>query len=109
MRNRKLNCWEYQGCGLGPLSEDEAPRPVCSAALAEELDGVHGGTNGGRACWAIADTMCEGCEGMTVEEKYATTCRKCALHYRVEIEEGLQLAPVDELRERLARPAQEAV
>jgi hypothetical protein len=31
---------------------------VCPAARETRFDGVHGGRNAGRACWAVPDTLC---------------------------------------------------
>ncbi len=97
MVKRKLNCWEYQACGRDSGRTDgEEP---CPASTTEVLDGINGGTAGGRSCWVVTGTLCEGCVQGTYEEKYAAVCRKCSFHYRVEVEEGLDYQSADEVLE----------
>jgi hypothetical protein len=83
-----LNCWEYQQCGRergGTAVGDAGP---CPASTALEFDGTHSGTSGGRMCWSIEGTLCEGCAHATPAQK-AAYCAKCAFYRRVQIEEGL--------------------
>ena len=70
-------------CGRG--SAEGGPCPACSV---ESLDGAHGGNNGGRACWVVTDTLCEGKVSGGYDRKIAV-CRKCAFYHRVAVEEGL--------------------
>ncbi len=56
----KLNCWEYKGCGREPGGRKVNEFGVCPAAINNELHGVHGGKNAGRACWVIAGSSCGG-------------------------------------------------
>jgi hypothetical protein len=51
------------------------------------LDGVHNGTNAGRACWVIAGTMCEGQVQGTFAQKYKN-CGVCDFYKSVLKEEG---------------------
>ena len=57
--------------------------PVCRAA---KLHGTHGGVNGGRACWTIPHTKCDGSSQGTVGNKSAT-CIKCDFYNMVKEEE----------------------
>ncbi len=91
LENGKLNCWDYQMCGRG-----SADGGSCPASAAETLDGAHGGHNGGRACWVVTDTLCEGHDSGSYEHKIAT-CRKCAFYHRVAVEEGLDHREASEL------------
>lgn len=83
LTGRGANCWEFQRCGRGPVSDR-----VCPAAKASGLDGVNGGARGGRACWVVEDTLCEGRPSGPYERKI-TMCQKCAFYHRVAVEQGL--------------------
>ena len=56
----KLNCWEHKRCGreLGGINSKELG--ICPATVEPRLNGVNSGKNGGRACWAVAGTLCGG-------------------------------------------------
>jgi hypothetical protein len=60
----KPNCWEFMKCGRQPRGERVATLGVCPAATEKKLDGTHHGKNAGRACWAVAGTLCEGSRGL---------------------------------------------
>ncbi|OEU58954.1 MAG: hypothetical protein BA862_12095, partial [Desulfobulbaceae bacterium S3730MH12] len=60
MTGTRLNCWEYKQCGREQNGERTAELGVCPAALDVSFDGINRGKNGGRVCWAIAGTFCEG-------------------------------------------------
>ncbi|MCP4338486.1 MAG: protein kinase [Desulfobulbaceae bacterium] len=57
---KKLNCWEYNKCGREPAGKKVDELGVCPAAVDASFDGINSGKNGGRVCWAIAGTFCEG-------------------------------------------------
>jgi hypothetical protein len=83
----RLNCWEYQRCGRelgGPNVDGDGP---CPASTDVSREGLHSGCAGGRACWSIEGTLCEGCGHNTLAEKRAY-CVKCAFYNRVFVEEG---------------------
>lgn len=52
-------------------------RGVCPAATATKLDGKNDGTNGGRACWEVPGTPCEGASPRAVGCKL-DRCASCA-------------------------------
>jgi hypothetical protein len=54
-----INCWEYKKCGRGMDEPEKHKEGVCPVAKETRLDGLHGGTNAGRACWVIAGTSCD--------------------------------------------------
>lgn len=56
----KLNCWEFEKCGREPGGFNSKELGICPATTERRLDGIHGGKNGGRACWVVAGTFCEG-------------------------------------------------
>lgn len=88
MVNGRFNCWEYQGCGRQPGGHNVDGTGVCPASVESGLDGSNGGSNGGRACWVIAGTLCEGRVCGSYQEKYVQ-CHKCSFYHRVEVEQGL--------------------
>ena len=75
----RMNCWEFFECGREPNGKKIKELGTCPAAAKVELDGVNDGKNGGRSCWAIAGTLCEG----EVQGSYAQklgNCLKCDFH-----------------------------
>jgi hypothetical protein len=85
--NRKINCWEFKKCGREPAGAHAAEFGICPASVEQRLDGIHGGHNAGRACWAIAGTFCEGQPQGTFVDKYAS-CTQCDFYELVFHEEG---------------------
>lgn len=79
------NCWEDRGCGRGPGGDKVAERGVCPAATVEALNGIHGGKNGGRACWGVIGTFCDGLIQESLAQKLAY-CVGCS--FRKEVEDG---------------------
>lgn len=75
----RMNCWEFFECGREPNGKKTRELGVCPAAAKTELDGVNNGTNGGRSCWAIAGTLCEGDVQGTYAQKLGN-CLKCDFH-----------------------------
>lgn len=98
---RKQNCWEATNCGHQPGGENEAADGVCPASIAEPLDGMHDGKNGGRACWAIPETL--SCGG--IAEKGASkweSCRKCAFYWSVLGEEKDTCSSISQILKKLS-------
>jgi len=81
MAERKLNCWEVLNCG------HERSDPPCPAATDASCDGINGGVNAGRLCWAVAGTRCGGDDDGAYPAKMAR-CRACPFFRRVKYEEG---------------------
>jgi hypothetical protein len=84
----KINCWEYKKCGRQPGGSEEAALGTCSAAIQKLADGIHGGKNGGRACWVIAGTLCGGKIQGSFAEKVGA-CEKCDFFKMVSRQEPL--------------------
>jgi len=110
---KKQNCWEYKKCGREPGGKKSAELGVCPATTYKELDGAHGGENAGRACWAIAGSLCGGkiqgtyaqklnncwrCEFMNLVKKEEDPTDHGFSHTRLGMEHGLK-------KERLAKHA----
>lgn len=83
----KQNCWDYKKCGRQVGGVKVAELGVCPAALESRVDGVHGGKNGGRSCWALTGTFCGGKVQGTFASKL-TNCMDCEFYKIVATEEG---------------------
>jgi len=80
---KKKNCWDVMECGREPGNEG----PVCPAATAYRLNGIHGGVNGGRSCWMVAGSFCfEGPPTGTFAQRMET-CIDCRFYRMVKEEE----------------------
>jgi hypothetical protein len=83
----KLNCWEFKKCGREPGGAKVSELGVCPASTETRVNGVNGGRNGGRACWAITGTLCGGKFQGTFASKVGN-CLKCEFYQLVGAEEG---------------------
>ena len=54
----KLNCWEFMKCGQEKEVAKITEYDVCPAVTKTSANGINGGKNGGRICWAIEGTLC---------------------------------------------------
>ena len=79
----KKNCWEIKSCGRCTSILGDDACPVCKEA---RLDGVHGGVNGGRACWTIPHTLCGGTKQGNFGNKF-DNCKMCEFYKLVKEEE----------------------
>ena len=82
----KTNCWQFMKCGREPGGEKVEALGVCPAAEMEKADRIHGGINGGRACWAVAGTLCGGETQGSFVSKFGA-CNKCDFYQKVISEE----------------------
>lgn len=83
----KKNCWEVKGCGRQPGGAKLKERGECPAVKCFAAHGINNGINGGRACWAISGTFCEGEVQGTFAEKIEG-CAGCDFYRQVQVEEG---------------------
>jgi len=74
--SKKQNCWEYMKCGREPEGEKVAELGICRAADEEFFNGINGGKNGGRICFAVAGTFSNGVVQCSCTEKL-TSCKDC--------------------------------
>ncbi len=86
---RKINCWEYMKCGREPGGKKARELGVCAAATYSALDGLNGGTNGGRMCWAIVGSYCFGEITGFFTKTNPFYCYDCEFHRKVLSEEGI--------------------
>jgi hypothetical protein len=92
------NCWEVLNCGREPGGAHAEERGVCPAAIDQEAHGLNHGKNGGRICWAIVGTFCDGDpSGSNVERN--KVCSDCEFYQKVKAEEGF-------LEYRILKPEQ---
>lgn len=80
----RQNCWEFMKCGRGKGSV----KGICPAALETRADRVNKGLNGGRVCWAVTGTCCDGKVQGTYAQKLLT-CLLCEFRSKVREEEKL--------------------
>lgn len=93
---KKLNCWEFKGCGREKGGANVLGLGVCPASTETVLDGVHGGANSGRACWVMEGTLCAASVQGSFLEKFKR-CISCDFFHEVEGLEGFDLKNAKEL------------
>lgn len=96
----KLNCWEVKQCGCQPRGEKSKELGVCPASIEHRLHGVNGGINGGRACWAINQTLCGDQVQENFPQKFAQ-CMNCDFYSSVIEEEGENFLIIKEIIAKL--------
>jgi len=96
----KQNCWEFKKCGREPNGAKVQELGVCPAAVESRVDGIHGGHNGGRVCWAVAGTLCGGKVQGTFAVKLGN-CLLCEFHKKVLLEESGHTVPVGLILEKI--------
>ncbi|MBF0300185.1 MAG: hypothetical protein HQK51_15795 [Oligoflexia bacterium] len=90
----KKNCWEKKQCERQPGGKKVNELGVCPAATCSKANGIHGGVNGGRSCWAITGTYCGG----KVQGSFAAklgNCLNCEFYKEVQKEESKLESAVD--------------
>lgn len=97
---KKQNCWEHMKCGREPGGSRVKKLGVCPAALEARADGINCGKNGGRACWAIAGTFCEGKVQGAFAQKLCN-CIKCEFYKKVVLEEGHDFVIASKILDKL--------
>lgn len=96
----KQNCWEVKQCGRQPGGTKAEELGICPATIETRADGINGGTNGGRACWAIQKTLCgDRVQGGLAEK--LSVCLKCDFYAIVRREEAVNFATSREILTRL--------
>ena len=85
----KQNCWELEKCGREPGGANVLELGVCPAAIDVSYDGLNGGRNAGRICWAITGTFCNGEVQGTFAQK-RLSCLSCDFFKKIKEEEGVE-------------------
>ncbi len=96
------NCWEHHDCGRERGGHNVDTLGQCPATTDDRLNGINGGVNGGRACWAIAGTLCGG----KVQGSFASklsSCLECEFYDTVMHEEAGDVWKTTDILMRLAR------
>ncbi|HTF99236.1 MAG TPA: hypothetical protein VK654_01455 [Nitrospirota bacterium] len=83
---KKLNCWEHKKCGRQPGGQRAEELGICPVTVCCDLNGTHEGQNAGRACWAIAGSLCGGKIQGTYAQKLHN-CWTCDFMKSVKVEE----------------------
>ncbi|MGV1098680.1 two-CW domain-containing protein [Thiovibrio sp. JS02] len=96
----KKNCWEVKGCGRMPGGAMVKERGECPAVKCFPAHGIHDGINGGRACWAISGTFCDGAVQGSFAEKIGG-CASCDFYKLVIRQEGKSIKSTYEILERI--------
>jgi hypothetical protein len=92
----KQNCWEFKKCGREPGGAKVAELGVCPAAMESRTHGIHFGKGAGRACWAIAGTLCGGkVQGIFAAK--LSDCLVCEFYKLVAREESFNFLSVKEI------------
>lgn len=87
MMNGKKNCWEAKSCGREAGGTKSHELGVCPASTTLTCNGMNGGKNGGRMCWAVAGTLCGGkVQGEFAQKRMS--CMTCEFYTAVKGEEG---------------------
>ncbi|WP_321471899.1 two-CW domain-containing protein [uncultured Paludibaculum sp.] len=84
------NCWDVKKCGRQPGGSRVADLGVCPASTDKHANGLNGGNNGGRICWALTGTLCGGTVQGTFAQKLAN-CMQCEFYQQVQKEQGKNL------------------
>lgn len=97
---QRLNCWEFERRGKETCCLKKSGCEVCPAANESRVDGVNNGINGGRACWAINETLRSGKARGAFASKLEN-CLSCGFYALVQMEEGRDFMPIKEILGRL--------
>ncbi len=106
----KKNCWEVRCCGRQPGGINVKKYGLCPASTLTAVNGINGGINGGRACWALTGTMSGPAEKVQgIFARTITSCYSCKFYEQVMCEEQDSFVGtvqiVHTLRERIAQAA----
>jgi len=83
----RKNCWEVMTCGREPGGKHVEEKGICPAAQPGDYDGLNSGEYGGRFCWVVSGTLCNGRVQGTFANKLGD-CLKCRFQRQVSEEEG---------------------
>lgn len=80
------NCWEFKKCERMIGGKNCNTFGMCPSSINVEFDGTNRGKNGGRYCWRIAGTLCDGKIQGTFASK-GESCIECDFFKKVVSEE----------------------
>ena len=96
----RKNCWDFFKCGRQPGGEKANEMGVCPATVQTSLHGTNEGINGGRACWAIAGTLCKGKTQGTYAQKLGD-CLRCEFYASIRQDQGGSLVTTKDILKKL--------
>ena len=97
----KLNCWEFKHCNRQLGGEKALEYGLCPAIVELSLDGIHDGEFGGRACWVLTGTICNGAIQGDFAKKHKE-CVKCDFYEYVRQQEKADFLPMPTLLKMIA-------
>ena len=83
----KFNCWEILQCGREEGGANVGELGICKASTEKAFQGTNEGKNGGRYCWHVSGTLCDGQVQSDYLEK-TKKCMKCKVFEQVKKEEA---------------------
>lgn len=96
----KKNCWEVMKCGRQTGGDKVSELGECPAVSTFKAHGINNGINGGRACWVIAGTYCDGqIQGSYIDK--IKGCAGCEFIHMVSREEGDQIITPPEILKKI--------
>jgi hypothetical protein len=96
----KINCWEHKRCGREQGGDKTEELGVCPASVDTRIDGTNSGKNGGRACWLMSGTLCNGSVQGIFAEK-AGNCKECDFYKIIDKEETIDYRTTKEILTKL--------
>jgi hypothetical protein len=93
MVKQNINCWEYFKCGCEPGGKNNTTIGICSAASEGKYNEINNGKNGGRFCWLVEKTLCNG----TVHDSFfdkIEECFECEFYLMLQKQENKHLTVV---------------
>ena len=87
MAKQNVNCWEYMKCGFEPGGKNNLSFGTRPAAADEKYHEINNGKNGGRFCWLIEGTTCNGIVHDSFFEKISQ-CLECKFYLLVQKQEN---------------------
>jgi uncharacterized protein YcfJ len=96
----KMNCWEFMECQREPGGNKVGELGTCPAAIVAAVDGINRGKNAGRACWAVAGTLCGGKAVGTFAGKF-NDCQECPFYNLVRAEEDMNYIKTEDILKKL--------
>ncbi len=88
----KQNCWQLARCGRESGGARVGEMGICPASVERSLDGLNAGVNGGRICWVVSGTFCNG-EIQGTAARKEMLCRFCDVYRAVKEQEGPDFFP----------------
>ena len=83
---KRLNCWEFNNCSMQSGDVNINASDICPVITNTSADGLNGGKNGGRICWAIAGTFADKSKGIPAKNRFS--CMTCDFFKLVEEQES---------------------